>query len=104
MAQESFINNIQQLMWDKVGIVRTRQGNMTGLIQLLQSPVSSSAIDLATQLRRPKHPHTAGRLIARSALARLEAAAHITAQTILTHEDARFKKHSIVGEKDVRFV
>jgi L-aspartate oxidase len=48
--------------------------------------------------------HLAARLIARSALARLESRGAHYRTDYPDHEDAKFRKHSLVGEKGVRFV
>jgi L-aspartate oxidase len=99
---EALIAEIQQLMWNKVGIVRTRQGMMEAIQQLQE---------LAEKLPRPDsrrhceahNIHTAGLLIARSALARLESRGAHYRLDYPAHDDVRFKKHSIVTEKGVRF-
>ena len=100
---ESFIHNIQQLMWDKVGIVRTRQG-MTEAIQLLQESARQLPPLITRRNCEARNIHTAGQLIARSALARLESRGAHYRTDYPEHDDARFKKHSIVGEKGVSFV
>jgi L-aspartate oxidase len=99
---ESFIHNIQQLMWNKVGIVRTRQG-LTEAIQQLQA--SAQQLPPLTTRRNceARNIHTTGQLIARSALARLESRGAHYRTDYPGHDDAKFKKHSIVGEKGVRF-
>ncbi len=100
---EPFIHGVQQLMWNKVGIVRSRQ-SLTEAIQQLQA----SAQELPPQTSRrnceARNIHTTALLIARSALARLESRGAHYRTDYPEHEDARFKKHSIVGEKGVRFV
>ena len=100
---EAFIQGVQQLMWNKVGIVRSRQ-SLTEAIQQLQA----SAQELPPQTSRrnceARNIHTAALLIARSALARLESRGAHYRTDYPEHEDSRFKKHSIVGEKGVRFV
>ncbi|HEY2170213.1 MAG TPA: L-aspartate oxidase [Candidatus Angelobacter sp.] len=100
---EVFIHGVQQLMWNKVGIVRSRQ-SLTEAIQQLQA----SAQELPPQTSRrnceARNIHTAALLIARSALARLESRGAHYRTDYPQHEDSRFKKHSIVGEKGVRFV
>ena len=100
---ESFIQTVQQLMWNKVGIVRSRQ-SLTEAIQQLQT----SAQELPPQTSRrnceARNIHTAALLIARSALARLESRGAHYRTDYPQHDDSRFKKHSIVGEKGVRFV
>ena len=100
---EGFIQSIQQLMWNKVGIVRTRQSLMEAIQQL-----QASAQELPPQTSRrnceARNIHTAALLIARSALARLESRGAHYRTDYPEHEDSRFKKHSIVSEKAVRFV
>jgi L-aspartate oxidase len=48
--------------------------------------------------------HTAALLITRSALARLESRGAHYRTDYPMHDDVKFRKHSIVGEKGVRFV
>jgi L-aspartate oxidase len=100
---ESFIHNVQQLMWDKVGIVRTRQG-LTEAIQQLQTSAQQLPPLTTRRNGEARNIHTAGQLIARSALARLESRGAHYRTDYPEHDDAKFKKHSIVGEKGVRFV
>ncbi len=100
---ESFIGNIQQLMWNKVGIVRTRQG-LTEAIQQLQASAQQLPPLTSRRSCEARNIHTAGQLIARSALARLESRGAHYRTDYPEHEDAKFRKHSIVGEKGVRFV
>src|SRR5438270_811229 len=100
---ESFIGNIQQLMWNKVGIVRTRQ-SLTEAIQQLQASAQQLPSLTSRRSCEARNIHTAGQLIARSALARLESRGAHYRTDYPEHDDAKFKKHSIVGEKGVRFV
>jgi len=99
---ETFIQGVQQLMWNKVGIVRSRQ-SLTEAIQQLQA----SAQELPPQTSRrnceARNIHSTALLIARSALARLESRGAHYRTDYPEHDDSRFKKHSIVGEKGVRF-
>lgn len=100
---EPFIQTVQQLMWSKVGIVRSRQ-SLTEAIQQLQA----SARELPPQTSRrnceARNIHTAALLIARSALARLESRGAHYRTDYPEHDDPKFKKHSLVGEKGVRFI
>ena len=100
---ERFIQDIQQLMWSKVGIVRSRQG-MTEAVQRLQAATQELPPPTSRRNCEVGNIHTAAQLIARSALARLESRGAHYRTDYPEHEDARFKKHSIVGEKGVRFV
>jgi L-aspartate oxidase len=99
---EQLISEIQYLMWNKVGIVRTRQGladatqRMQNITERLPSPDSRRHCEA-------RNIHTAGLLIARSALARLESRGAHYRLDYPQHDDLKFKKHSIITEKGVRF-
>jgi L-aspartate oxidase len=100
---ELFIQNIQQLMWNKVGIVRSRQ-SLTEAIQQLQTAGQELPPQTSRHNCEARNIHTTAQLIARSALARLESRGAHYRTDYPAHDDAKFKKHSIVGEKGVRFV
>ncbi|MBZ5507058.1 MAG: L-aspartate oxidase [Acidobacteriia bacterium] len=100
---EHFIHSIQQLMWDKVGIVRSRQSLMEALERLQTSTMETPA-PTSRRACEARNIHTAALLITRSALARLESRGAHYRTDYPEHEDAKFKKHSIVGEKGVRFI
>jgi L-aspartate oxidase len=100
---ERFIQGVQQLMWNRVGIVRSRQG-MTEAVQHLQAATQELPPPTSRRNCEAGNIHTAAQLIARSALARLESRGAHYRTDYPEHEEARFKKHSIVGEKGVRFV
>jgi L-aspartate oxidase len=100
---ELFIQTVQQLMWNKVGIVRSRQ-SLTEAIQQLQASAHELPPPISRRNCEARNIHTAALLIARSALARLESRGAHYRTDYPGHEDAKFKKHSIVGEKGVRFV
>jgi L-aspartate oxidase len=99
---EPFIQNIQQLMWNKVGIVRSRQ-SLTEAMQQLQAAGQELPPPTSRRNCEARNIHTAAQLIARSALARLESRGAHYRTDYPAHDDAKFKKHSIVGEKGVRF-
>ncbi|MGZ4843053.1 MAG: FAD-binding protein, partial [Candidatus Angelobacter sp.] len=100
---EPFIQGIQQLMWSKVGIVRTRQ-SLTEAIKQLQAADQELPPQTSRRNCEARNIHTAAQLIARSALARLESRGAHYRIDYPEHDDSKFKKHSIVGEKGVRFV
>jgi L-aspartate oxidase len=100
---EEIVQNIQDLMWRDVGIVRTGAGLKNGILHL-------------EELRpRIAHPQTrrgheaqnlvaAGMLVARSALAREESRGAHYRTDFPDHNDAKFLKHSIIQGDTIRFV
>jgi L-aspartate oxidase len=100
---EPFIHGVQQLMWNKVGIVRSRQ-SLTEAIQQLQALAQELPPETSRRSCEARNIHTTALLIASSALARLESRGAHYRTDYPGHEDAKFKKHSIVGEKSVRFI
>jgi L-aspartate oxidase len=100
---ETYIQGIQQLMWSKVGIVRSRQ-SLTEAIQQLQGYAEDLPPPRSRRNCEARNIHTTAQLIARSALARLESRGAHYRSDYPQHDDLKFKKHSIVGEKGVRFV
>ena len=100
---ENFIRQIQEMMWSKVGIVRSRQG-MEDAVKQLDSMGESLPAAISRRNCEARNIHTAASLIARSALARQESrGAHYRVDRP-EHDDARFKKHSLVKGRDVRFI
>ncbi|HET9837141.1 MAG TPA: L-aspartate oxidase [Candidatus Angelobacter sp.] len=100
---ELFIREIQQLMWNKVGIVRSRQG-LSEAVQQLQAAGEKLPGPDSRRSGEAGNIHTAALLIARSALARLESRGAHYRTDYPEHDDAKFRKHSIVGERGVKFV
>jgi L-aspartate oxidase len=99
---EQFIRDIQQLMWNKVGIVRNRQ-DLTEALQYLQAASTRLPPPASRRHCEAANIHTAAMLITRSALARLESRGAHYRTDYPAQEYAKFKKHSIVTEKGVRF-
>jgi L-aspartate oxidase len=99
---EPLIREVQQLMWNKVGIVRTRQA-MSEALQQLQAISEKLPAITSRRCGEAANIHTAAMLITRSGLARLESRGAHYRTDYPAHDDARFKKHSIVGEKGVKF-
>ena len=99
---EGSISELQEVMWKHVGIVRSG----SGLEQALHRLEAIGA--------QVSHPHSrrefearnlqiAGMLVARSALAREESRGAHYRTDFPDHNDARFRKHSIVAGEKVRF-
>ena len=99
---EQFIREVQQLMWSKAGIVRTRQG-LSGAVHHLQTMAECLPLPFSRRNCEARNIHTCGLLIARSAMARLESRGAHYRTDFPAHDDARFHKHSIVMEKSMRF-
>lgn len=99
---EQFIRDIQQLMWNKAGIVRCRQG-LAGAVHQLETAAECLPLPFSRRNCEARNIHTCGLLIARSAMARLESRGAHYRTDYPTHDDARYQKHSIVTEKAVRF-
>lgn len=99
---ESAVSKLQELMWKNAGIVRT--GN--GLKQAIQG-----LEEIGSQLKRPhtrrefeaRNLQIAGLLVARSALAREESRGAHYRTDLPDHNDAKFKKHSVVAAEKIRF-
>jgi L-aspartate oxidase len=99
---EETIGQIQDLMWQDVGIVRTGAGLKRALQQLEQ---------IAPRIARPhtrraceaQNLHLTGRLVARSALAREESRGAHYRTDFPAHDDARFLKHSVAQGDSIRF-
>src|SRR5260221_5430411 len=99
---EPFIHEIQQLMWKKVGIVRSGQ-SLREAIQQLQAAEARLPQSASRRACEAANIHTAATLIAHSALAREESRGAQYLIDYPAHNDARFKKHSVITEKNVRF-
>jgi L-aspartate oxidase len=102
---EELVHEIQDLMWQDVGIVREGRG-LKRAIDKLQSRGSRVAHPKTRRSYEAANLHAAGLLVARSALAREESRGAHYRTDFPAHNDARFLKHSIasVAQPDsVRF-
>ena len=97
---EKFIQKVQSMMWERVGIVRDRkvlQQAATDLSVLQPPAVPDRRAHEAANILQ------AGLLIARSALAREESrGAHYRLDCPLKN-DAKFRKHSMICREGIRF-
>ena len=100
---EDFIHQIQEMMWSKVGIVRSRPG-LEDAVKQLESIGISLPAPISRRNCEARNIRTAASLIARSALARLESRGAHYRIDYPEHDDARLKKHSVVNRAGVRFV
>ncbi len=98
---EEIIEQIQSVMWNDVGIVRTRGGMQRAIKKLeemapkLQNPRTRRACEAANL-------HLAALAVARSALAREESRGAHYRIDYPNHDDKKFLKHSVLrGEKVV---
>ena len=100
---EALVREVQQLMWAKVGIVRTGQG-LRDAVERLQSLTACLPQPQSRRACEARNIHTAALLIARSALARLESRGAHYRTDWPSHDDVKFKKHSVITAAGVRFV
>jgi L-aspartate oxidase len=101
-SAEDTIQHIQNLMWKDAGIVRTGAGLRNAILRL----EGLHSRTLHPQTRRgheAQNLHTAGLLVARSALAREESRGAHYRTDFPDHNDAKFLKHSIIKEESIRF-
>lgn len=99
---EVLIAEMQQSMWSKAGIVRSRQG-LSEALQYLNVVAEKLPAPDSRRHIEARNLHTASLLIVRSALARLESRGAHYRVDCPEHNDAKFKKHSVVMQQSVRF-
>ncbi|HEY6252771.1 MAG TPA: L-aspartate oxidase [Candidatus Angelobacter sp.] len=99
---ENLIREVQQLMWAKVGIVRSGKG-LREAVERLQFLAACLPQQVSRRAREACHIHTAALLIARSALARLESRGAHYRTDWPAHDDVKFKKHSVLIGSRIRF-
>jgi L-aspartate oxidase len=99
---ENAITQLQELMWKYAGIVRTGSGLKQAVRQVEE---------IGLQVSRPRsrrefearNLQIAGLLVARSALAREESRGAHYRTDFPDHNDAKFRKHSVIAGERIRF-
>jgi len=99
---EELIRAVRDLAWKNIGIVRTGSGLREAIEQLEQWRACLPPMNGRRQCEANNIFQTA-LLIARSALARLESRGAHYRLDYPSHNDARFKKHSVVRGDAMRF-
>jgi L-aspartate oxidase len=100
---EELITQIQMLMENEVGIVRTRIG-MQKAIKSLEEIAPRLAHPKTLRAHEASNLHLAGLLVARSAVAREESRGAHYRMDYPDHDDKKFLRHSVVRGDKVVFV
>jgi L-aspartate oxidase len=100
---EELIGQIQVLLENEVGIVRTRQG-MQRAIKSLEEMAPKLAHPKTRRAHEASNLHLAGLLVARSAMAREESRGAHYRMDYPDHDDKKFLKHSVIRGDKVIFV
>jgi L-aspartate oxidase len=99
---EHLIAQMQDLMWNKVGIVRDGTG-LRSAIEQLQSLSTNTEPAHSRRAYEARNINIGGLLVARSALAREESRGAHYRIDFPDKNDSRFLKHSVVSGESVRF-
>jgi L-aspartate oxidase len=99
---ESTVAEIQRLMWKQVGIVREASG-MKDAIRVLDELAPRLSHPRTRREHEARNLQIAGWLVARSALAREESRGAHYRTDFSTHNDVKFKKHSVVTAQKIEF-
>ena len=100
---EEAAREIQDVMWQDVGIVRTGAG-LKRAIERLQKIAPRVEHAHTRRAWEAMNLHTAGLLVARSALAREESRGAHYRTDFPTHNDGKFLKHTVVQGGGIRFM
>jgi L-aspartate oxidase len=99
---EELVKEIQDVMWQDVGIVRERRG-LTRALEKLNNLGSRVVHPKTRRAYEAANIHAAGTLVARSALAREESRGAHYRTDFPAHNDAKFLKHSVITGEKIRF-
>jgi L-aspartate oxidase len=99
---EEVVREIQDVMWNDVGIIRSEVGLKRSILHLdeIAPRVSNPQTRRAHEAQ---NLHLAGFLVARSALKRLESRGAHYRTDFPDHDDKHFLKHSILQSSSIRF-
>ena len=99
---EEVVREIQDLMWQDVGIVRTGTG-LKGAIEHLHQIGPRVVHPQSRRGYEAQNLHAVGLLVARSALAREESRGAHYRTDFPNHDDRKFLKHTIISQETLRF-
>jgi L-aspartate oxidase len=99
---DEIIRQMQNIMWNDVGIVRSRESLQRAITQL-DAIKANLPQGTCRRCCEAANIWQTGLLIAKSALARLESRGAHYRLDYPTHDDTKFKKHSVVTGDKIRF-
>jgi L-aspartate oxidase len=99
---ETTIAQIQDLMWKQAGIVRTGRGLKQAITSLEELGAHLGRAHNRREFEA-RNLHINGMLVARSALAREESRGAHYRTDFPDHNDAKFRKHSVVAGEKITF-
>jgi L-aspartate oxidase len=102
-SAEELIGQIQDLMWNEVGVVRIRTG-MQKAVKALEEITPKLAHPKTKRAHEGANLHLAALMVARSALAREESRGAHYRIDYPDHDDKKFLKHSVIRNDKVVFV
>jgi L-aspartate oxidase len=102
MPVDAAICEMQELMWKDVGIVRTASG-LKRAIQKLEEIGQKVSRPHSRREFEARNLQIAGSLVARSALARQESRGAHYRTDFPDHNDAKFRKHSVISADKINF-
>jgi L-aspartate oxidase len=100
---EEMIGQIQDLMWNEVGVARIRTG-MQKAVKMLEEMAPKLAHPRTKRAHEAANLHLAALLVARSALAREESRGAHYRIDYPDHDDKKFLKHSVVRNDKIVFI
>jgi L-aspartate oxidase len=99
---ETTITQIQDLMWKQAGIVRTGSGLKQAITSLEELGAHLGRAHNRREFEA-RNLHINGMLVARSALSREESRGAHYRTDFPDHDDAKFRKHSVVAGEKITF-